>query len=166
MLLAEGSVEPTDFMDKHSASLTILIVTAMGFGTLLLLVPRLLRGRQQRLEMFHAERMKALEMGHQPPHPDERSIAAGRTASLVPIIVMCATGAVTCFLAAYRPDNLFAVGLAAWTVSGAVSLAAITGGVALMGRIAHLNAGVEEEVEEPPEEEIEEPAGERRDGRS
>src|SRR5262249_16841878 len=127
--------------------LTILIVTGMGFLTLLLLVPRLLKARQQKLELQHAERMKALERGHLPPHADDRSIAAGRTASLVPMVVICAPGPVTCFLASYRPDNLFAFGLAAWSVSGAVSLAAITGGVALMGRLAQLNSGVEEEEE-------------------
>jgi hypothetical protein len=62
--------------------------------------------------------------------------------------VVCAAGTVTCFLAAYKSDNLFAVALAVWSVAGVVSLAAITGGVALLGRLAQLHAGVLEDVEE------------------
>lgn len=143
--LASGS---QDFFEKHSATIMLLGITVMGLIALLVLVPRLLKARQAKLEMLHVERLKCLEMGQTLPHPDERSIAAGRTASLVPMVVICAASAVTCFLAAYRPENLFAVGLTTWCVSGAVSLAAITGGVALMGRLAHLHAGVEEELEE------------------
>ena len=44
--------------------------------------------------------------------------------------------------------SVFSVTLAAWTVSGVISLAAITGGVALMGRLAQLSS-----VEEQPEDE-------------
>jgi hypothetical protein len=156
-LLADAATEANggspEFLEKYSATIMLLVMVVMGLSTLLVLVPRLLRARQQRLELQHIERLKCLELGQMPPHPDERSIAAGRTASLVPMVVMCAASAVTCFLAAYRPDQLFAVGVATWCVSGAVSLAAITGGVALMGRLAHLHAGIEEETDEGPEEE-------------
>jgi hypothetical protein len=38
-----------------------------------------------------------------------------------------------------------------WVVAGVVSLAAITGGVALMGRIALLRAGEDEEMDEEDE---------------
>jgi hypothetical protein len=154
LLLADAGNEASpEFFEKHVASIMLLVFVVMGLITLLLLVPRLLRARQQRLEMQHIERLKCLDLGQMPPHPDERSIAAGRTASLVPMVVICAASAVTCFLAAYRPDQLFAVAISTWCVSGAVSLAAITGGVALMGRLAHLHAGVEEELEDEPDEE-------------
>ena len=155
ILLADAAADangaPQEFFEKHSATIMLLAMIVMGLTTLLILVPRLLRARQQRLELQHIERLKCLELGQMPPHPDERSIAAGRTASLVPMVVICAASAVTCFLAAYRPDQVFAIGVATWCVSGAVSLAAITGGVALMGRLAHLNAGVEEETDEEPQ---------------
>ncbi|MGE3807834.1 MAG: hypothetical protein AB7K24_24485, partial [Gemmataceae bacterium] len=70
---------------------------------------------------------------------------AGRTATLVPMVVMCAAATVTCFLVAFHSEHAFAVGLATWCVSGVVSLAAITGGVALMGRLAGLQAGDEDD---------------------
>jgi hypothetical protein len=144
--------ESSDFFDKYSSSLTILLLTAMGLITLLILVPRLLATRREAQQRHHLERMKALENGQTPPHIDERSVAAGRTASLVPMVVVCAAAAVTCFLAAYRPDYLFSVALAVWSVAGVVSLAAIMGGVALMGRLAQLQTGGEDEVEQEEEE--------------
>ena len=144
--------EPTGFFDKYSSSLTILSLTGMGLITLLILVPRLLAARREAQQRHHLERMKALENGQTPPHIDERSVAAGRTASLVPMVVICAAGAVTCFLAAYRPDYLFSVALAVWSVAGVVSLAAIMGGVALMGRLAQLQAEVEDQDEVEQEE--------------
>jgi len=66
------------------------------------------------------------------------------------MVVVIAAGTVTCFLAAYRSDNLFTVAITAWSVAGVVSLAAITGGVALMGRLAQLHSGVGED--EPADE--------------
>jgi len=58
---------------------------------------------------------------------------------------------VTCFLVAYRNEQVFSVALAVWAVAGVVSLAAITGGVALMGRLAQLESGIDElEQEKPP----------------
>ena len=56
-------------------------------------------------------------------------------------------GTVTCFLAAYRQDQVFTISLAVWVVAGVVSLAAITGGVALIGRLAQLQTGDKDEVE-------------------
>jgi hypothetical protein len=119
-------------------------------GSLLILVPQLLRAHHRALEMQHAEHLRALEQGLMPPPPDERSRAAGRTAALVPMVVVCAAGTVTCFLVAFNSPHLFAVSLAIWSVAGVVSLAAITGGVALMGRLAQLQSSEEEEEEEVP----------------
>jgi hypothetical protein len=135
-------------LDAHSGELLILIMSALLMATLIILVPRLLQTHHRIQEMQHAERMRALEQGHPLPPIDERSRVAGRTAMLVPMVVIIAAGTVTCFLAAYKSDNLFAVAMAVWTVAGVVSLAAITGGVALIGRLAQLHSGVEEE--EPP----------------
>ena len=152
VLFANDVSAPHGFLEVHSGGITVLILFALVLGTLLVLVPQLLRAHQRNLEMQHAERMRALEHGHVMPRPDERSVAAGRTAALVPMVVVCAAGTVTCFLAGFASEHLFAVSLAAWSVAGVVSLAAITGGVALMGRIAQLNAGVpEEEEDEVPE---------------
>jgi hypothetical protein len=44
---------------------------------------------------------------------------------------------------------LFSVALAVWSVAGVVSLAAITGGVALLGRLAQL--GSADEGDQPPD---------------
>jgi hypothetical protein len=135
-------------LDAHSGELLILILSVLVMGTLVVLVPRLLQAHQRALEMQHEERMRALEKGQTIPPIDERSRAAGRTAMLVPMVVIIAAATVTCFLVAYKPENLFSVALAVWCVAGVVSLAAITGGVALIGRLAQLSSGVEEE--EPP----------------
>ena len=83
----------------------------------------------------------------------DRSLFAGRTALLVPIVSVCTAGTVTCFLAAYKVDILFSVSLAVWSVAGIVSLAAITGCVALLGRLAQLQAGIQDEElpANPPE---------------
>jgi hypothetical protein len=123
----------------------ILILSALVLGALLILVPQLLRANQRALEMQHEEHMRSLERGLPLPPADERSRYAGRTAALVPMVVVCAAGTVTCFLAGYRSENLFAVSLAIWSVAGVVGLAAITGGVALMGRLAQLQSGEPEE---------------------
>jgi hypothetical protein len=156
VLFAEEFAVPKEFLEVHSGELTILVLAAMILGALLVLVPQLLRVQQRALEMQHEEHMRALEQGEVLPRGDERSMFAGRTAALVPMVVVCAAGTVTCFLAAYKYENLFSVSLAVWSVAGVVSLAAITGGVALMGRIAQLHSGIpepeEEEEEEMPEE--------------
>src|SRR5215470_2467789 len=92
--------------------------------------------------------MRALEQGLVVPAMDERSRATGRVALIVPTVVLCAAATVTCFLVAYASEHLFAVALAVWCVAGVVALAAITGGVALMGRLAQLGS-----AEEQPEDE-------------
>jgi hypothetical protein len=147
VLFAED-LPPKEFLDAHSGELTILVLAAMILGALLVLVPQLLRVSHRALDLQHEERMRALDQGEVLPRTDERSAYAGRTAALVPMVTVCAAGTVTCFLAAYKYENLFSVALAVWSVAGVVSLAAITGGVALMGRIAQLHSGVPEEQEE------------------
>lgn len=136
------------FLEKHSGELVILLMAVLAFAALLILVPQLLRARRYSQEIEHAEHLKALEKGQVLRRPDERALAAGRTAVLVPMVAVCAAATVTCFLAAYKPEDLFAVSLAIWTVTAVVGLAAITGGVALMGRLAQLQ--MDDEDMEPP----------------
>src|SRR5581483_10337031 len=129
---ATGPMPHSDYLlEQHSGELLILVLSALLLGTLLILVPQLLRAHQRNLALQHAERMRALEQCFNPPPRDDRSLAAGRTAFLVPMVVVCAAPPVTCFLTAYRSENLFSVALSVWAVGGVVSLAAITGGVAL-----------------------------------
>jgi hypothetical protein len=137
------------FLEKHSGELIILILSALVMVTSLVLIPKLLQAHHKTKEMRHAERLRALEKGQVLPPPDDRSWAAGRTAFLVPMVVVCVAGTVTCFLVAYRSEALFSVALVVWSVAGVVSLAAITGGVALLGRLAQLGSGDEEE--QPPD---------------
>src|SRR5262249_752751 len=132
VLLANAPANSEPFVSQHSGELTILLVIALVLLTLLILVPQLLRAPQRALAMQRSEGMKGLEQGLLVPQPDARSLSAGRTAALVPMVVICAAGTVTCFVVAYKPESLFSVALAVWTVGGVVSLAAITGGVALM----------------------------------
>jgi hypothetical protein len=133
------------FLQQHSGELTILILSALVFVTLLILVPKLLRTHQHTIELNHAEHMRALEQGLPLQRPDERSVFAGRTALLVPMVSICTVGTVTCFLAAYRSENLLSVTLGVWCVAGVVSLAAISGGIALLVRLAQMHTGTEEE---------------------
>lgn len=135
----------SEFLEKHSGELMILVLAVLVLGTLLVLVPQLLRSHRQTLEMLHIEHLKALEHGQPLPANDEPARAAGRTAALVPMVVICAAGTVTCFLSAYKTDTFFAIALTVWAVAGVVSLAAITGGVALMGRLAQLRTGSHDE---------------------
>ena len=144
-LLAQSSL-----LERHSGELTILVLLVLLLVTLIILVPQLLRAHLRKAEMQHAQSMRALEQGQPVPPVDEPSRLAGRTAMLVPMVVMITAGAVTCFIAAYKPEDVFAVSLAAWTVGGIVSLAAITGGVALIGRLAQLHEGLEEEERRGP----------------
>ena len=133
------------FLQQHSGSLTILILTALVVTTLLILVPKLLRSHQHTVELMHAEQMRALEQGLPVSRPDERSVFAGRTALLVPMVSICTAGTVTCFLVAYKSENLLSVTLGVWCVAGVVSLAAISGGIALLVRLAQMHTGAEEE---------------------
>lgn len=135
------------FIDKHSGELVIVVLFLIVVITLMILVPQLLRAHLRKVEMLHAEHMKALENGVAPPPEDDRARVAGRTALLVPMVVLITAGTVTCFLAAYRQEQVFTVSLAVWVVGGVVSLAAITGGVALIGRLAQLQKEDEEDSE-------------------
>ncbi len=133
------------FVEQHSGELMILVLFILVVAALFVLVPQLLRVHLQKAEMQHLEHMRALEQGQVVPSADEAFPAAGRTAMLVPMVVIIAAATVTCFLIAYKPgENLFSITLAVWTVAGIVSLAAVTGGVALIGRLAQLRSGEEE----------------------
>lgn len=129
------------FLEKHSGELVILALGLLVLITLIVIVPQLLRAHMRKAEMAHQQRMKALEAGVPLPAEDDRARVAGRMAQLVPMVVLIAAATVTCFLAAYRQDEVFTVSLSVWVVAGVVSLAAITGGVALIGRLAQLQAG-------------------------
>lgn len=145
MLLANQPTPILDgFLQTHSGELMILALTVLVLTALVILVPQLLRVHLRKVEMNHLEHLKALEQGVVLAPPDEPVRAAGRTAMLVPMVVIISAATVTCFLIAYRVENVFSVALAVWAVSGIVSLAAITGGVALLGRLAQLNAGIDE----------------------
>jgi hypothetical protein len=134
-----------DFLQQHSGSLTILLLGTFVFATLLILVPKLLRTHQHTVELIHTEHMRALEQGLPVTRPDERSVFAGRTAVLVPMASICTVGTVTCFLVAYKSENLLSVTLGVWCVAGVVSLAAISGGIALLVRLAQMHTGAEDE---------------------
>jgi hypothetical protein len=136
------------FLEKHSSEMMTLVLAAMVLATLLVIVPQLLKSHHRSLEMQHAEHLRSLEAGQKPAPFDIRSRAAGRAAALVPIVAVISGAAVTCFLVVYKPDYTFAVSVAVWAVVGVVSLAAITGGVALMGRLAQLDAGEPDEGDE------------------
>lgn len=123
----------------------ILLLAVLIMSTLLVLVPQLLKANQRIQEQRHAERVQSLDKGMRLPSEDARTRAAGRTASLVPMVTVIAAGTVTCFLVAYRSESLLAVTITVWSVTGIVSLAAITGGVALLGRIAQVDAEESEE---------------------
>jgi hypothetical protein len=145
------------YLETYANELMIILLTAMVLGTLLVVVPQLLRAHQKTAEIRHAEFLRAMEQGQPAPADDIRSRAAGRTTALVPMVVVCAAATVTCFLVAYKSEYMFAITVTVWAVAGVVSLAAITGGVALMGRLAQLDAGL------PDEEGFEEDEG-RSDG--
>ena len=134
-------------MEKHSGELVVLATMGMVLAALIVIIPQVLRAHQKNLELRNAERMKAIEQGLPVPPTDDRARAAGRTAVLVPTVAVIAAGTVTCFLVAYRSDNVLAVSISVWSVAGIVSLAAITGGVALVGRLAQIESG---DVEEQP----------------
>jgi hypothetical protein len=149
MLFAnQDSVTTESLLRAYSGEITILLVFVLVVISLMVLVPQLLRSHLRKSEMQHAEHLKALEQGVLLSPDDEPSRAAGRTAMLVPMVTVISAATVTCFLVAYRSDQLFAVALAVWAVAGVVSLAAITGGVALLGRLAQLHSGMDDLEEE------------------
>jgi len=133
------------FLETHSGEVTIVVLILMVLATLMVLVPQLLRAHLRKVEMRHQEHMKALEQGQQLPMEDDRSRMATRLALLVPLVVMIAAGTVTSFIVVKGSQDVFTVSLAIWVVAGVVSLAAITGGLALLGRLANLESEAEEE---------------------
>jgi hypothetical protein len=137
-----------EFIKDHSGELVILTLACLILLTLLFVLPQLLKANMRKLEMWHEERLKSIEKGLPLVPDDNRARLAGRTAMLVPMIVMISAATVTSFLVVYKSDNLFAVSLAIWVVGGIVSLAALTGGVALIGRLAQIEAGEKEEDED------------------
>ena len=136
------------FIKDHSGELLIVILALLIVVSLIVIVPQLLRANMRKLEMQHEQRLRALERGTPLPAEDEKARFAGRTALLVPMVVMIAVATVTCFLVVYKSENLFAVTLGIWVVAGVVSLAAITGGVALIGRLAQFESGKPDAAEE------------------
>ena len=126
------------FLEKHSGELMILVLCLFVLSTLLV-------DRAPAVAFQPSHAGASTRGAHEGPgagpavaERDTRSVAAGRTAVLVPMVVMCAAATVTCFLSAYKTDSFFGIALTVWAVAGVVSLAAITGGVALMGRLAQL----------------------------
>lgn len=145
-----NGVSPWDgYIQQNSGGILLLILTAMVLVVLLILVPQLLRSHQRALELQHNERMKALEAGQVLPQENVLRRAAGSTAILVPSITVCAAATVTCYLVVYKSDSLIALALTVWCVTGVVCLAAITAGVALMGRLAHLDEPPLDEQQHP-----------------
>jgi hypothetical protein len=140
--------EFNEFIKDHSGELVILTLACLVLLTLLFVLPQLLKANMRKLEMWHEERLKAIEKGLPLIPEANRARLAGRTAMLVPMIVMISAATVTSFLVVYKSENLFAVSLAIWVVAGIVSLAALTGGVALIGRLAQIEAGEKEEDED------------------
>jgi len=140
------------FLEKHSGEILILVLAVILMCTLLMVVPQLLRHSFRGTEMRHQEHMRAIEAGQKLPPYDVRSRAAGRTAALVPMVSVICASTVTSFLVAYRSEALFSVTVAVWAVAGLVSLASVTGGVALLGRLAQLEAGYADDEETEEEE--------------
>jgi hypothetical protein len=160
MLIANQDPSAVEgLLRTYGGEVMILVLFILVVLALLILVPQLLRSHLRKVEMLHTEHMKALEQGILLPSDDEPSRMAGRTAMLVPMVVIISAATVTCFLVAYRSEQVFAVALAIWSVAGLVSLAAITGGVALLGRLAQLQSGVDDldEPQPPPEDRTQNP---------
>jgi NhaP-type Na+/H+ or K+/H+ antiporter len=134
-------------VQEHNGEVLILALTLILVLSFLAVFPFLLRNNQRKAEMLHREHLQALEKGQPLPVEDYRARAAGRTALFVPIIGMLSAAGVTCFLVSTHTEYVFAVSLAVWVVAGTVSLTAITGGVALIGRLAQIQARQEDDEE-------------------
>jgi hypothetical protein len=141
------------FVKDHSGELLILCMAILISTTLIIVVPQLMRANMRKAEMWHEQRLRSLEKGIPLPIDDDRARLAGRMAMLVPIVAIISAATVTAFLVVYKSENLFAVSLAIWVVAGVVGLAAISGGVALIGRLAMIQAGDKDEEEEEDESE-------------
>jgi small-conductance mechanosensitive channel len=149
----EASMDANEMMivslfKEHSGEMLIFGIIVLVMITLLVILPQLVRANMRKAEMSHEQRLKSLEKGLPLPLDDDRARLAGRMALLVPIIVMISAATVTSFLVVYKSEHLFSVALAVWVVAGVVSMAAVTGGVALIGRLALIQAGEEEEPED------------------
>jgi hypothetical protein len=142
----------SSLLKEHSGELLILLLSTLLMISLFIIVPQLLRANMRKAEMRHQERLRALEAGFTLPQEDDWARIAGRTVLLVPAIIMITAGTVTSFLVVYKSENIFAVSLAIWVVAGVVSLAAITGGAALIGHLARLQLGEDDEQDDVPEE--------------
>ena len=136
------------FFKDHSGEILIFGLICLVLVTLLIALPQLLRANLRKSEYNHLERMKAIENGIPPPADDDKSRFASRIAVLVPIVVMISAATVTSFLVVYKSENVFAVSLGIWVVAGVVSLSAVTGGVALLGRLPSIQANEDEAVDE------------------
>ena len=101
-------------------------------------MPQLLRFNHHTQEFQHEEHMKALEQGQ--PLPRARyEIGGSGSNSRAGANGGHVRGRHRDLLSeAYKTDSFFGIALTVWAVAGVVSLAAITGGVALMGRLAQL----------------------------
>lgn len=135
-------------MQSHSGEVLILLLTCLILVALIAVLPLLLRHNQRKAEMRHREHVQAIERGLPVPVEDDRARAAGRTALFVPMVVILAAATVTCFLVASHIEQVFAVALAVWVVAGVVSLAAITAGVTLIGRLAQIQARQDDDEED------------------
>src|SRR5882724_230714 len=96
-----------ELLKEHSGELVIVTLTGLLLGTLIVVVPQLLRMHVRRMEMAHEERVKSIEKGLPLPPIDDRASLAGRIALLVPMVVMIAAATVSSFLVMYKSDNLF-----------------------------------------------------------
>src|SRR5438094_762797 len=61
------------FFEKHSGELVIVVLCLLLLGTLMVLVPQLLRAHLRKVEMAHLEHMRALENGLTVPIEDDRA---------------------------------------------------------------------------------------------
>jgi hypothetical protein len=143
-----NEIQFNEFLKEHSGEMLILTLVCLLLITLVIVVPQLLRANLRKNEMIHEQRLKSLEKGLPLPPDEDSARLAGRTAMLVPMVVVISAATVTSFLVVYKSENVFPVTLSIWVVAGVVSLAAVTGGVALMGRLASIQAGEDEEDEE------------------
>src|SRR6266852_6010884 len=98
-----------ELIKEHSGELVILTLTCLLHGTLMVVVPQLLRMHVRKMELAHEERLKSIEKGLPLPPDDHRGSLAGRIALLVPMVVMIAAATVSSFLVMYKSENLFAV---------------------------------------------------------
>src|SRR5215831_17931640 len=88
MALDQNDMVLLTFLKEHSGEMLILAIIALVLITLLIILPQLVRANMRKAEMWHEQRIKSLEKGIPLPLDDDRARLAGRTALLVPIVVM------------------------------------------------------------------------------